>query len=700
MKKQFKLVSILLLSIQFIQNNCSAQQNTIDNKKVYLYYIKVNHSSNNNDLFLKYLKLFKKDEYNLYKNDEFSYSKFINDSKTEYLTAINNLDFNTKFTLTNNIQIGEYNFGKNSFPLDNDIPKYFGNLNTIYNPAWPLKDVRVAVFNSQHLDMELKMIESKANAFIQSRKSSNGIINRNVSIKIEYSIMNNGSIRDGKEKIDWAYSHETTYLGIYIYKITLLDGQNILHTIFPDEDYYDKVNGYKLKEGSEKIFYGNSANELRNEDSLRAVSYRIINYKDGKFDNPVIDYYMNGQKQIVGNYSDYWGTKNGSFTWFYENGQKFKEATYVNNNLDGSFRSWYSNGDKQEEVTYVNGQKDGCDYMWDADGKCLSNSILGGWTYSDHFSYYRNGTWDSYSKECPCVKRTGQNANAQENNNPNSNQKITLNDLAGTFKGLSESAGSSITINSDESVVFIVNGNTFTGKTSLKRNTEDLEGAKRKIKTKLNKTVELTDYNVVFNYKSDNGTKDATFALFKDGDNFLLWGGGDSFFENNPGTAPSSTNTNESPNSNVVNPGYTDHYNSQSPEGEYKLFDNSVYYKSNNLEIISISVNDVDRNIITNAQSKVGYPIFLKIKIKGLTTKGGKTKFTLSKYEEDTNGTLVSTQTEKEEGDDNPTISIAGGVRMFPNNNMNSMTVHLSFSIKDRNSDSIIHGFFDYTAVK
>lgn len=574
MKNKLKRIPFFLffIALQFCKTNCLAQQNSLDDKNVFLFYVKVNHYENDEDLFSKYLRIFKTSEYNLYRNDEFNYSKFYKSQKNEYLNTLNEMNFTTKFIKKREAELGAYDFQKESFPLGTSHWGLFGELYEMNPLPWNLTIIGASVFNSSYIDLELKLNEEKANNFIQKRKSSNGSINRKVTLQTEYSIMNKNNAPD----VEFGM-HQMVFLVVYIHKISIYDGLTLLETITPNEDYYDKVNGSKIKDGILKIFYNDKWNELLNSDGSGASYYRIINYKNGKVINPVIDYFISGEKQMVGNYSDYIDPRNGLFTWFYKNGQKSSEATYINGKLNGKYTEWYSNGEKKEEVNYVDNRKDGCDYVWDEAGKPLINSDLGGWTYpnswSCNFDYYEDGRKSVYSnKLCPCAKRAEQNATEK---NINTDVPKTASDV-----------------------------------------------------------------------KTD----------------------------------------------------YIDHYNDELPTGNYKIFDNSVYYKSNGLEIVSVSVEDRNGNIIRNAKSKVGYPIYLKLTISGLTSNGSTTKFTLSKYEEDINGTLVSTQSVKQDGNTNPTISITGGVRVLPNNNENSMKVHMSFSIKDRNSESIMHGFFTYTA--
>ena len=420
LKTKFIVSFLLILSLHSI-----AQQNTIDDKTVFLAY--VSHFQYDENTFKKYIQLFKQNEYNLYKNDEFQYPKFYEKTKTEYLNGIANLNYHTTYVRSKYVDLGAYNFTAQSFPLNmafenvlnEDRNDFFGNLYDLNPYPWSLPGIRADIFNQRKLDLALKMQEAKANLFIQNRKTANGQVNRKVLCKAEYSLMTK-PISFFELSI-----YHLARLTIYIHKIQIYDGNTLLNTIYPSEDYYDKINGYKLKFGADKTFYNSNWYELNKEDSLQASYYRITNYENGRIVNPVIDYYMSGAKQMEGEFSNYWGTKNGQSTWYYENGQIYKQATYQNNMLNGKMLAWYSNGDKQEEVNYINDKKDGCDYMWDESGKCLVKSILGDWTYSSSyfyfFDYYENGARVDKSKVCPCVKRTDQNATLQENQSPNTN---------------------------------------------------------------------------------------------------------------------------------------------------------------------------------------------------------------------------------------------------------------------------------------
>jgi uncharacterized protein (TIGR02145 family) len=403
MKKQFTWIQLILtiIAYQVLQNNCNAQQNTLNNKNALLSFMKVNNYSLDEQFFRAYLKITKPSEYQLNQNDEFGYSKFYNSSKTEYSNDLENFDFTTRYVITKIIDFGTYNFQKQFFPLLIEYPEYFGQLNPTNIQPYSYHNFKAKVFNASYIQKELKMGETEAAAFTQKRKASNGVINRKVLSKIEYSIMN---LKDESDQY---------VLTLYIHKISIFSDAGILQIITPDVDFYDKVNGIKIKDGQEKIYFDTNGLELSKENNSAASFYRIINYKAGKIDNPVIDYYNSGNKKMIGNFSVNLQTNNGSFQWFYENGQLSEQANYVRGVKHGMYESWYPNGDKQEEVNYIYDKKDGCDYMWSEDGRCLKSGTISKWTYSDnYFSYYENGKLVDYSKNCPIIKRKPQYSSA------------------------------------------------------------------------------------------------------------------------------------------------------------------------------------------------------------------------------------------------------------------------------------------------
>ena len=150
------------------------------------------------------------------------------------------------------------------------------------------------------------------------------------------------------------------------------------------------------------IFYDAKLQVLRNEDKKNATYSRVIKYRDGKIYGPVTDYYKSGKPLSVGYYADNntaKGHENGQFTWYYENGTKFQECTYVIGMLDGAYKEFYPSGAIKLCVSYSMGNRNGCEYSWDENGKA-----------SVYHEEYEN---------CPCAVVAKENSGQSNNNNTN-----------------------------------------------------------------------------------------------------------------------------------------------------------------------------------------------------------------------------------------------------------------------------------------
>ena len=92
-------------------------------------------------------------------------------------------------------------------------------------------------------------------------------------------------------------------------------------------------------------------------------------------------YYPYGQKYSEGTYKD--GRQDGVWTWWYEDGKKIGEGSYLNGDgtdlgyrgvprygRDGKWTFWYENGQKYTEGTYKNGEYISPKY-WNEDGSVM-----------------------------------------------------------------------------------------------------------------------------------------------------------------------------------------------------------------------------------------------------------------------------------------------------------------------------------------
>jgi len=104
----------------------------------------------------------------------------------------------------------------------------------------------------------------------------------------------------------------------------------------------------------------------------RVVGEEEGTWKDGKREGTHTWWHENGQKKREGEYID--GKPEGTYTSWHENGQKEAEVNCKNGNLDGPFTAWYENGQKKEEGTNKDGKVVAVK-IWDKDGN-LQKELL------------------------------------------------------------------------------------------------------------------------------------------------------------------------------------------------------------------------------------------------------------------------------------------------------------------------------------
>lgn len=88
-----------------------------------------------------------------------------------------------------------------------------------------------------------------------------------------------------------------------------------------------------------------------------AITEFDVDYKEGKIENNVVEFYANGD--VYSNIEFKNGERNGLETQYYWNKQKSLEANYADNALNGSYVKYHSNGQISEQGQSVDGFFDG-----------------------------------------------------------------------------------------------------------------------------------------------------------------------------------------------------------------------------------------------------------------------------------------------------------------------------------------------------
>jgi antitoxin component YwqK of YwqJK toxin-antitoxin module len=402
MKSKF-ILSIIFLFFVLISFNINAQK--LNKEQAFFYFMKIynlkpstatfktgiSQGGNCGSNYLEYYaNIFDSYNYNQSRNDEFKKNNYDEVLNNKLLEGINNVDFSNKYTISFTAQFGTYSFSNSTFPISFDV-----NNIRLYDECHLMIYID-RIVNSVYLDRNLHLPKDQAEEFLDYRKDKFGNIDRRIYLNLTYSILNRKANR-AKNFSNMLGSN----FDIYFYSIEIYNDEGLtekLSTNYPGIDYYDKINGVKIKDGKETIYFDKNWKPIL---GLSDVSfYRIINYSNGTIIGTVKDYFISGKLQMEGTFNSYLhkDCKNGLFTYYYENGKKKIEENYLNGKRNGKYTSWYPSGTKKEVVDFVNGLIHGCYYKWDENGNCIEGSAeRHGYVY-----YYENGSHVAFARKCPC----------------------------------------------------------------------------------------------------------------------------------------------------------------------------------------------------------------------------------------------------------------------------------------------------------
>jgi protein TonB len=121
--------------------------------------------------------------------------------------------------------------------------------------------------------------------------------------------------------------------------------------------------------------------------------YRVIKMDtSGQFIFYVTDYFLSGQEQMTGTYRtirpDF---REGTFTWFYEDGSKQQSCEYKDNLIHGKYIEWFDNGQIQTQQNWNRGLRDGPYKKWNKNGSLQFDAQYDmDEIHGDFITYYDN----------------------------------------------------------------------------------------------------------------------------------------------------------------------------------------------------------------------------------------------------------------------------------------------------------------------
>ncbi|EPF25553.1 hypothetical protein HMPREF1221_02103 [Treponema socranskii subsp. paredis ATCC 35535] len=186
-----KLLSLFLMVV-IIGFSLSAQTNRLDKSNAYYVYLKVSQMPITDEEYLNYAKVVEHEKYKKYSNDEFEWAEQFPQIKQGLDKAIANVDLDLTYVLTTNVNFGDYDFTNEGFPvlikegavflLDAFYYDYIASRDSIFRKRIAIKLIDLDKFNF------FKMEKTTARTFLQSRKDTQGNVDRTVTLQITYKI--------------------------------------------------------------------------------------------------------------------------------------------------------------------------------------------------------------------------------------------------------------------------------------------------------------------------------------------------------------------------------------------------------------------------------------------------------------------------------------------------------------------------------
>jgi len=109
------------------------------------------------------------------------------------------------------------------------------------------------------------------------------------------------------------------------------------------------------------------------QDSVPKIKVFYKYYGDKQFVAKEIRYFSNHQVESEGEY-DQNGKRNGTWTYYFNNGDKNRIETYKNGVKNGKEVQWYKSGKKMYEGEYLNNLPNGTWTIWNEEGKKMETT--------------------------------------------------------------------------------------------------------------------------------------------------------------------------------------------------------------------------------------------------------------------------------------------------------------------------------------
>lgn len=213
----------------FVAGMVFAQTKSLDANSAFYVYMKGSKTKLSENEELNYAKVFARDTYEKYKNDEFEWDEKFSEIKQDLNKKISEADMDSVYTVVTDVEFGDYDFTNEGFPVSIGEGTFFpyNHFDNYYNASYDsLFEDKIALkLDSFDKYNFLGMPKADAKTFLQGRKSSSGYVNREVTLEITYKIASFDS-KEYKAFKDLALRNDYLPIVGIIDKIEVYDSSN------------------------------------------------------------------------------------------------------------------------------------------------------------------------------------------------------------------------------------------------------------------------------------------------------------------------------------------------------------------------------------------------------------------------------------------------------------------------------------------
>jgi len=156
-----------------------------------------------------YMRLYRADVWNRYKNDEFELQDKRNDTVAIMKEAVSSFSLDEQFSINTSFEFGEYDFSKQVFPLDAVNSNSYYERSRNWVGSFP-EDFQVFFGNPDKVG-DISMAKDDAKRFLTSRKNSSGNVDRHVPAQLRFRIKKVRSIDSRHARLEAELTKVTIY---------------------------------------------------------------------------------------------------------------------------------------------------------------------------------------------------------------------------------------------------------------------------------------------------------------------------------------------------------------------------------------------------------------------------------------------------------------------------------------------------------